>query len=249
MVYFTKKWHDFIYSDYKKYVSDYMCYDKEITSNLEYNLDFLIDEFRNYYINKRNYVSNIENYQNEFGECEIINVLDYEDEFHKYKDKLDLVVSKALENISVEEYYENIENDLYCYALGYYKNNLGSIKDKLELVENVNSFLSSYKKYYKTLDSKFDYELTFNTSFEGGRVLNYYIDEDDTIIVVEDNKNKKYKFVVSNYKINQDIYKDDNILSLELRNFEDIKYYMKFTFDKDRTVEIKNDLIEVSENL
>lgn len=246
MVFFTKKWYDFIYSDYKKYVSDYRCYDKEIIENIHFDGDLLRDEYRNYYINKKNYVSNIENYQHEFGECEITNVLDYEDEFEEFRNKLDLTVKKALDSLEAEDHYNNIENDLYCYALGYYKYGLKNIKDKLETMENVNSFLTGYKKYYKSIDNKFDYDLTFNTSFHDGRVVNYYIDDNDSILILEDGwLNNQYKFIIRDYKIKQDIEKNMYIYHVDLRNFEDIKYYIKIEFDHEKVVEIKNNLIEV----
>lgn len=238
MKFYTKKWYDYVYKNYEKYTSYLMTirYKEEVDS-IEYNADLLINEFNKYYHVKEEYVSKYEYLEKEFGEYEKIELLSYDEELKLYNEKLNNFVKNALEIIDKEDRYDNLENDLYLFALNKITKNFHKILEKGFLrnnnFKNINAFLTSYYEYFNTRKDSFDFNLVFNHSFHDGIIREYKEIGNDIVIVVDDEYNNRFTFTIKDAKYNKINFEGNinsiigkDIMSLSCYNFEDKKYYI-----------------------
>lgn len=253
MKFYTKKWFDYVYKNWKKYISQYKIYyeSERVDDNYKYTDELLMKEFNEYYKAKSFYISRYTYFKETFGNYEEISLLSYNDELNEYKEKLNNYVKDSLKKINNKYKYDKLENDLYLYALNKITNKFNdtilrnSFESSFSNDYNINKFLTSYSEYFKyrqsskNKDDSFDYDIVFETSLHDGKIIDIEIKDKDIIIttISDSISNDQYRYTFTIQDANYNIIdlvqkkkieeiKDSYIIELNCYNFEDLKYYI-----------------------
>jgi len=247
MKFFTRKWKDFIYENYEKFLIEkedkwynlYLTYGKE---NIIYSDKLLKEKFDIYYNNKKKYVESYEYLKKEFGQYEKIELLTYEEEFDNFKNRIktysERLKQEAFENIQTKECnvtLKDLENtDFRLLALNLYNGNHRGITDLVTLTNEVMGFLTGMTKNAED-SNKLEYEKLKKSHiwFHDALVLEIGKTKDYSFVVVLDNE-IYYRITMANgnasnyidfYKMNkEDFYYID---TYEYGYCYDKGYYLK----------------------
>lgn len=256
MNFYTKKWKDYIYSNFKEFIncSDADCLDvldKNYTG--EYTDELLEKEFEKYYNAKVKYVSLCDYFNEEFGNYEKIQLLSKEEEFKNYQERFKNYL-KELKEIQDNAYANNItyftqENkntDLRLLALNKTKGQELESWFYRSLSNKVNGFLSGRKDIIK---NKFS-SLFLETSFHDAIIYNYKITSDDIILTLKEDNIDNNLYIITLKNARSNISEDQinkSIYSVDYEWFSDLNYHITFnlSFLEYKVIDFWSDSIEI----
>lgn len=217
MKYFTRKWKDYIYTNYEKFLIEkedkyynvYLTYGKEI---IIYTDQLLKEKFDIYYNTKKKYVDSYKYLEKEFGQYEKIELLTYEEELINFKERIKIyserLKKEAFENIEIKvdvnvtkEELENV--DFRLLALNIHNGEHYAITSLVTLTNEVMGFLTGMSKNAKD-NNKLEYEKLDESYiwFHDALVLDIGRTKDYSYVVVLDNE-IYYRITMVNGDANQ----------------------------------------------
>ena len=195
MDFYTKKWNDYIYKDWKYYVKCIAFFGDYNSCNIQiYDGDYdvkLREEFDKYYNAKKLYISMYSKFKEEFGDYEEIDILDYEDEFVEYKNRVLYYASELMDtikkNIGLNKFDELKDIDFNLLLLGYVDSNNYDkiIKYYKRIFNRANGFLSSGYENDEYLKKYIDNKL-FDIWFHDCILVDIKVNDNNIILIIED---------------------------------------------------------------
>jgi hypothetical protein len=227
----------------------YYEYEKEFVNDIDYSLNYkdmkIDDKLKTIFINKNILISSKSiNYKDKLLEIEEFEKnskysLEFEDKEESLK-----FFTPYIEAYSIEKYYpvgyfnSNMDNedDLDVLNIEEHYDNLDSLKEKMDIVNN---------KVFKELNLKYDHK------FINEETLNLLNFENELLLVLNFNKNQIINFKETNdllavFKITFGYEKGDVPSKLESINLDYIEYNEINNFDFDRKIKILNNRNNVS---
>ena len=260
MIYYTKKWNDFIYRNYYDYINDknyshyYKFFDENNKEDILYSEEVLIQEFEKYYNEKLKYKNNYDTLKLQFNNIQEVELMSYQEEFDNYKKKLELYSNKLREEFIVifknNDKFSVDEIDFRIIALNRNRIKLKQIYLKLNVTNELNGFLYGYYTYLENKKYKYDYDILDKVSFHDGIIENIYFFEDNKKmygkIFFEDGFEPDKKWCIKFYDVeilNKDFEDYKNIVDYEYGNYEDYKYYLRL--DEHEFIAEKIEILEI----
>jgi len=261
MDFFTRKWKDYVYENYEKFLIEYKAkyYIIEISygkQTFEYNEQLLKDKFDLYYETKKKYVDSYDYLEKEFGLYEKVELLTYEDEFENFKNRVEIyserLKEEASQNVRKEHEgnitLEDVEKiDFRLIALNLHNADHYAITDLITLTNEVMGFLTGMTKFAKD-SNKLEYEKLEDSYiwFHDSLVLDIGKTKEYSYVVVLDNS-IYYRITMANGDANYDI---DFIFRKQLYDVETYEYgycYDKGYYLRLQDLEIWGDNITINQ--